>query len=88
MRKAYVSAISKRLNLNDHSFVVEVGSNDGYLLQYFKAMGIPVLGIEPAKNVAQVAIEKGIPSRNSVLRARLGPQIGEGRKKGRPTGGE
>ena len=62
MRKHYVSAISKRLNLNDHSFVVEVASNDGYLLQYFRAMGIPVLGIEPAKNVAQVAIEKGIPS--------------------------
>ena len=60
--KAYVSAISKRLALNDRSLVVEVASNDGYLLQYFKAMGIPVLGVEPAKNVAQVAIEKGIPS--------------------------
>jgi 2-polyprenyl-3-methyl-5-hydroxy-6-metoxy-1,4-benzoquinol methylase len=52
----------KRLNLSDHSFVVEVASNDGYLLQYVRAMGIPVLGIEPAKNVAQVAIERGIPS--------------------------
>jgi len=60
--KAYVSAISRRLHLNDHSFVVEVASNDGYLLQYFRAMGIPMLGVEPAKNVAQVAIQKGIPS--------------------------
>jgi hypothetical protein len=55
--KAYVSAISRRLNLGDHSFVIEVASNDGYLLQYFRAMGIPMLGIEPAKIVAQVAIE-------------------------------
>ena len=42
--------------------MVEVASNDGYLLQHFVEKGIPVLGIEPAANVAKVAIEKGIPT--------------------------
>jgi hypothetical protein len=42
--------------------VVEIASNDGYLLQYFQQRGIPVLGVEPAANVAKVAIERGIPS--------------------------
>lgn len=58
--KNYVETISNRFGLNQQSFVVELGSNDGYLLQYFVAKGIPVLGIEPAKNVAQVAIKKGV----------------------------
>jgi hypothetical protein len=57
----YVAAISTRLHLGNQSLVVELASNDGYLLQYFLADGVPVLGIEPAKNVAQSAIEKGIP---------------------------
>lgn len=47
--------------------VMEVASNDGYLLQYFQQAGIPVLGIEPARNVAQVAQEKGIPTENCFL---------------------
>ena len=59
--KNYVASISSRLALGEHSLVVELASNDGYLLQYFKANGVPVLGIEPAKNVARAAIEKGIP---------------------------
>ena len=42
--------------------MVEVASNDGYLLQYFVKQGVPVLGIEPAANVAKVAVEKGVPS--------------------------
>ena len=42
--------------------MVEVASNDGYLLQYFVRQGVPVLGIEPAANVAQVAVEKGVPT--------------------------
>jgi hypothetical protein len=58
----YVEMISNRLALGSSSLVVELASNDGYLLQYFVAKGIPVLGIEPARNVAQVAIRKGIPS--------------------------
>jgi 2-polyprenyl-3-methyl-5-hydroxy-6-metoxy-1,4-benzoquinol methylase len=58
----YAEAIRDRLSLGKDSFVVEVASNDGYLLQHFVRMGIPVLGIEPAANVAKVAIEKGIPT--------------------------
>jgi hypothetical protein len=51
------------LSLGAASLVVEVASNDGYLLQYYKQAGIPVLGIEPAENVAKVAVEqRGIPT--------------------------
>jgi SAM-dependent methyltransferase len=49
-------------NLNSTSLVIEVASNDGYLLQFYKQAGVPVLGIEPAANVATVAEEKGIPT--------------------------
>ena len=49
-------------HLTGEAQVIEIASNDGYLLQYFQAGGIPVLGIEPAKNVARVAEEKGIPT--------------------------
>jgi 2-polyprenyl-3-methyl-5-hydroxy-6-metoxy-1,4-benzoquinol methylase len=58
----YVAAMVDRFGLDRHSHVVEVASNDGYLLQYFKERGIPVLGIEPAANVAKVAEEKGLPT--------------------------
>lgn len=61
--KASVDAAIQRFSLNAASQVVELASNDGYLLQYFIAEGIPVLGIEPAGNVAQAAIAKGIPTR-------------------------
>jgi SAM-dependent methyltransferase len=60
--KGYVSMITERLGLNPASQVVELGSNDGYLLQYFVAKGIPVLGVEPARNVAAEAIAKGVPT--------------------------
>ena len=60
--RKYVDDMSARLGLSTSSLVVELGSNDGYLLQYFAAKNIPVLGVEPAKNVAKVAIEKGIPT--------------------------
>lgn len=52
----------EQFGLNSNTRVIEIASNDGYLLQYFKARGIPVLGIEPAKNVASAAMEKGIPT--------------------------
>jgi hypothetical protein len=58
----YVEMISQRLGLGKQSKVVELASNDGYLLQYFVDKGIPVLGVEPALNVAQVAKNKGIPT--------------------------
>src|SRR5213593_932798 len=60
--KAYVDMIAGRLGLTAASLVIELGSNDGYLLQYFAAKGIPVLGIEPARNVAAAAVAKGVPT--------------------------
>ncbi len=74
----YVEAITERLGLGPKSSVMEIASNDGYLLQYFKAKGIPVLGIEPAKNVAAVAIEKGIPSLTSFFGCRLAQELASG----------
>jgi SAM-dependent methyltransferase len=61
--KAYCEAIARRLKLGPDSLVVELASNDGYLLQHFLPLGIPILGIEPAANIAKVAIERGVPSR-------------------------
>ncbi len=58
----YVEQMTRQLGLGASSRVVEVASNDGYLLQYFVARGIPVLGVEPAANVAKVAVEKGVPT--------------------------
>jgi hypothetical protein len=58
----YVDMITKRLSLNEESQVIEIGSNDSYLLQYFAQKNIHVLGIEPATNVAEEAVKKGIPT--------------------------
>jgi SAM-dependent methyltransferase len=60
--KHYTKLMQSRLGLDGSSLVVEIASNDGYLLQYFVEAGIPVLGIEPAANVAAVATDKGIPT--------------------------
>jgi hypothetical protein len=54
--------MTERFRLGADSLVVEVASNDGYLLQRFVAMGIPVLGVEPARNVAEIAVAKGVPT--------------------------
>ncbi|MBI2812014.1 MAG: class I SAM-dependent methyltransferase [Candidatus Melainabacteria bacterium] len=61
--------------LGENSLVVEIASNDGYLLQYYKAQRIPVLGIEPAKNVAAVSIEKGIETINEFFNAELASML-------------
>src|SRR5258706_5137246 len=60
--RRYVHMITERLGLNKDSQVIELASNDGYLLQYFVELGIPVLGVEPSGNTAEVAMKKGIPS--------------------------
>ena len=60
--KAYVKMMVKRFGYSHNSFVMEIASNDGYLLQYFKEHHIPVKGVEPAKNTAEIAIGKGIPT--------------------------
>jgi len=59
----YVDSVTDRLGLNENSLVVELASNDGYLLQNFVKKNVPCLGIEPAANCAAVAVEKGVPSR-------------------------
>jgi hypothetical protein len=79
--RRYCEAMSSRYALGPDSRVVEIASNDGYLLQHFAAMGIPVLGVEPAANVAQAAVAKGIPTVTkffgaqsaAALRAEFGP---------------
>ncbi len=60
--REYVEMIIPRLGLGPASRVVEIASNDGYLLQHFVKAGIPALGIEPAANVAEAALKKGIPT--------------------------
>ncbi len=60
--EAYAEAMIARLGLDAESKVVEVASNDGYLLQFFKQRAVPVLGVEPAANVAEAALRKGIPT--------------------------
>jgi len=60
--KNYTEMMISRFRFHKDSFVVEIASNDGYLLQYFKQHNIPVLGIEPAANTANVAVKKGIPT--------------------------
>ncbi|WP_412062564.1 methyltransferase domain-containing protein [Rubrivirga sp. IMCC45206] len=59
----YVDAVADRFGLTGDSLMVEIASNDGYLLQHAVARGIPCLGVEPAANVAQAAREKGVPTR-------------------------
>jgi len=58
----YTEEMLQRFAINPNWNVIEIASNDGYLLQYFKEKNIPVLGIEPAENIAKVAREKGIPT--------------------------
>ncbi len=58
--KRYAESMTERLGLDSSSLVTEVASNDGYLLQHFAAAGVPVLGVEPAANVAAAAVAKGI----------------------------
>ncbi len=60
--RRYAQTMSERFGLGPESLVVEVASNDGYLLQHFVAMDIPVLGVEPTANTAEAAIARGVPT--------------------------
>jgi 2-polyprenyl-3-methyl-5-hydroxy-6-metoxy-1,4-benzoquinol methylase len=71
----YTDVVVGRFGLDAGSSVVEIASNDGYLLRNFVARGIPVLGVEPAANVAEVAIKKGVPTRVAFFGRALADQI-------------
>jgi 2-polyprenyl-3-methyl-5-hydroxy-6-metoxy-1,4-benzoquinol methylase len=73
--KRYAEAMIARLGLTSDSLVIEVASNDGYLLQHFQAESIPVLGIEPAANVAEAARARGIPTEVEFLGAVTGREL-------------
>jgi len=73
----YCQEMTSRFDIGESSFVVEVASNDGYLLQYFVQSNVPVLGIEPAANVAGVAVAKGIPTLVQFFGAELARELVE-----------
>lgn len=70
--------IIKERDLDESSLVMEVASNDGYLLQYYKRANVPVLGIEPATNIAKVAEERGIPTECEFFGAELAAKLARG----------
>jgi SAM-dependent methyltransferase len=76
----YAEQIARRLDLGPESLVVEIASNDGYLLQYFAEQSIPVLGVEPAANVAEVAREKGIPTEVRFFGREAARELGDRRR--------
>jgi SAM-dependent methyltransferase len=73
--KRYADDMTERLGLGPDSLVAEVASNDGYLLQHFVAAGIPVVGVEPAANVAEAARAKGIRTEVRFLGAATGAEV-------------
>jgi SAM-dependent methyltransferase len=73
--KLYADEMTGRLGLDADSLVAEVASNDGYLLQHFVAAGIPVVGVEPAANIADVARAKGIRTEVEFLGAQTGAEV-------------
>jgi 2-polyprenyl-3-methyl-5-hydroxy-6-metoxy-1,4-benzoquinol methylase len=75
--KKYTGLMTERFGLGTSSQVIEVASNDGYLLQYFKEKNIPVLGIEPTANTAEAARQKGIDSVVDFFGVRLAKQLAE-----------
>jgi C-methyltransferase C-terminal domain/Putative zinc binding domain/Methyltransferase domain len=75
--KTYAQAMIGRLGLTSGSLVTEVASNDGYLLQHFQALGIPVLGVEPAANVAEAARSRDIPTVVKFLAPDTGQEIAQ-----------
>jgi 2-polyprenyl-3-methyl-5-hydroxy-6-metoxy-1,4-benzoquinol methylase len=73
--REYTNRMIERFGYNSNSQVIEIASNDGYLLQYFHQKGVPVLGIEPTANTAKVAIEKGIDSVVDFFGVRLASEL-------------
>ena len=79
--KEYVDMIIPKLNLNENSRVIEIASNDGYLLQYFKPYNMEVLGVEPAANVAEEAEKKGIDTISEFFGMKLAERLVKEHKK-------
>lgn len=73
--KIFVDQAITQLNLTDNSFIIEVASNDGYLLQHAVAAGIPCLGIEPSVNVGAAARDKGVPTETAFLDEELAVRV-------------
>src|SRR4029453_13990549 len=73
--RSFVDQAADRLKLAGNSFVVEVASNDGYLLQHVVARGIRALGIEPAANVGQVERDRGVPTETMFLGEQTGKDV-------------
>ncbi len=80
--RLYVEDMITRFGYNEESHVVEIASNDGYLLQHFVARGVPVLGIEPTRNTAEVARNKGIPTITEYFGSELAHKLSKRRQKG------
>lgn len=74
-QRIYANKMISSLGLDENSLVTEVASNDGYLLQHFVAKGVPVLGVEPAANIVEVARAKGIRTENLFLTAESGAEL-------------
>lgn len=79
--KAYCTMITERLGLGSDSFVVEIASNDGYLLKNFVVAGIPCLGVEPTQSTAMAAEQVGVPTLQAFFGKALGEQLSETRGK-------
>ena len=76
--RRYVETMTERLGLGSTSRVIELGSNDGYLLQYFVERGVPVLGIDPAANVAGAAEQRGVPTLVKFFGVETARELAEG----------
>lgn len=77
----YVKEMIDRFHYNGSSFVIEIASNDGYLLQYFKKSGIPIMGIEPTANTAEIAVAKGIDTMVDFFNVELANKLASNNKK-------
>src|SRR3954449_5874493 len=75
--KVFVEEAVERLSLDEDSFIVEVASNDGYLLQHVVERGVRALGIEPAANVAEAAIARGVPTEVAFLGEKTGADVAD-----------
>ncbi len=76
--RSYLDAMCSRFDLGSGNLVIEVASNDGYLLQHAVERGIPALGIEPATNIARAAQERGVPTLNCFLGRETGEAVARG----------